>query len=322
MGRIGRALFKQIQEDRDLEVVAVNDLTPLDEIVYLLRYDTVYGRFPEVEAGDGHLVVGGRRIPCLKEKDPSRLPWEDLEVEIVLESTGVFLKGEDLRKHLDAGARHVLLSAPAKDDEVPTVVHGVNRPDGGTEILSCASCTTNCITPLVEILDRRLGVRKALMTTVHAYTASQRIVDGPSKKRRRGRAGAANLVPTSTGAAAAATRALPALEGRFDGVAVRSPVPAGSIADVVVLTGRDTSVDEINGIFTEEAAGERYRGILEVTEEELVSSDILRRPRAAIVDLAMTRVVDGDLVKVMAWYDNEWGYSSQMVREARRIAAG
>ena len=321
LGRIGRALFKQILDVPGLEVVAVNDLIEAEDAAYLLRYDTVYGRFEhEIEADDGALVLGERRIPYSREKDPAKLPWADLGVEIVLEATGVFLKGEDLRRHLEAGAKHVLLSAPAKDDEVPTVVHGVNTPDGDVRFWSCASCTTNCITPVVEILDRRLGVEKALLTTVHAYTASQKLVDTASKRKRRGRAGAANLVPTSTGAAVAATKALPALEGRFDGVAIRAPLPAGSISDIVLLVGRKTDVDEVNAIFEEEADSDRYRGIVGATRDELVSSDIRRDARAAVVDLGMTRVVDGNLVKVMAWYDNEWGYASQMVREARRIA--
>ena len=212
--------------------------------------------------------------------------------------------------------RYVILSAPSKSDDVETIVHGVNTPQGGTAIISCASCTTNCITPVMEILGRRIGVKKAIMTTVHGYTASQAIVDAPHTHARRGRAGAANLVPTSTGAAAATTRALPEYRGRFDGVAVRAPVPVGSLADIVTLTARPTTVDEVNRVFTEEAESERYRGVLGVTTDPVVSSDIIKDPRASVVDLGMTQVVDGDLIKVMSWYDNEWGYSSQLVREA------
>jgi glyceraldehyde 3-phosphate dehydrogenase len=209
-----------------------------------------------------------------------------------------------------------ILSAPAKSEEVVTVVHGTNKAGEEDRIISCASCTTNCITPVVEIMGRRIGIAKAIMTTIHAYTASQGIVDGPSKKVRRGRAGAANFVPTSTGAAVATTKVLPRLAGRFDGVAVRAPIPVGSISDMVFVTERKTTVEEVNNIFKEEAQTERYKGVLGVTEEPLVSSDIIKDPRASVVDLEMTQVVDGDLVKVMSWYDNEWGYASQMIREA------
>jgi glyceraldehyde 3-phosphate dehydrogenase len=222
---------------------------------------------------------------------------------------------EDLQKHVQAGAKRVVLSAPAKDD-VPTVVHGVNAYNGQRPVISCASCTTNCIAPVVEVMGRRIGVRKAVMTTIHAYTSTQGIVDGPGKKLRRGRAAACNLVPTTTGAALATTRALPQYEGRFDGVAARVPIPCGSIADIVILVEKRTSVEEVNGVLTEEAGSERYTGILGVTEEPLVSTDIIGEGRASVVDLSMTRVIDGDLVKVMSWYDNEWGYARQMVRAA------
>ena len=243
-----------------------------------------------------------------------------MNVDIVFECTGAFSRREDLHAHIRAGARYVILSAPSKSDDVETIVHGVNTPQGGTVIISCASCTTNCITPVMEILGRRIGVKKAIMTTVHGYTASQAIVDAPHTHARRGRAGAANLVPTSTGAATATTRALPEYRGRFDGVAVRAPVPVGSLADIVTLAARPTTVDEVNRVFTEEAESERYRGVLGVTMDPVVSSDIIKDPRASVVDLGMTQVVDGDLIKVMSWYDNEWGYSSQLVREALRIA--
>jgi glyceraldehyde 3-phosphate dehydrogenase len=241
-------------------------------------------------------------------------------VDLVFECTGAFTRRENLDAHIHAGARYVILSAPSKGDDVETIVHGVNTPQGTTAIISCASCTTNCITPVMEILGRRIGVKKAIMTTVHAYTASQALVDAPHTHARRGRAGAANLVPTSTGAAAATARALPQYRGRFDGVAVRVPVPVGSLADIVALATRPTTVDEVNGVFTEEAGNERYRGILGVTTDPVVSSDIIKDSRASVVDLGMTQVVDGDLVKVMSWYDNEWGYASQLVREALRIA--
>jgi glyceraldehyde 3-phosphate dehydrogenase len=231
----------------------------------------------------------------------------------------VFTKRADLEKHVRAGARYVILSAPAKDEDVPTVVHGVNTVEGDTHIVACASCTTNCITPVVEIIGRRIGIRKAIMTTVHAYTASQGIVDGPSKRFERGRAGAANFVPTSTGAARATAKALPELANLFDGIAVRGPVAVGSLADIVLVAERQTSVEEINQIFIEEAAGERYRDILGVTHDPIVSSDIIQDPRASVIDLGMTRVVDGDLVKILSWYDNEWGFTNQMVRQAQQL---
>jgi glyceraldehyde 3-phosphate dehydrogenase len=322
LGRIGRAAFKIVLDRPELELVAVNDLIPTENLVYLLKYDTVYGRYQKNIRAEGEsIVVDGREYIVLHEKDPAQLPWSNLEVDVVLECTGVFTKREDMKKHLQAGARHVVLSAPTKSEDVDTVVYGVNKPGSGSvDMVSCASCTTNCITPVVEILGRRIGIVKAIMTTVHAYTASQGIVDGPSKKIRRGRAGAANFVPTSTGAAIATTKALPQYAGKFDGVAVRGPVPAGSLADLVFLTERDTTVEEVNRIFREEAQSDRYTGVLAVAEDPIVSSDIIGDPHASIVDLEMTQVVDGNLVKVMSWYDNEWGYTNQMVREAVAIA--
>ncbi len=321
LGRIGRAAMKIIMDTPELELVAVNDIVPIENIVYLLKYDTVYGRYDKiVESYGENLIVGGKSIRYLSEKDPTRLPWESLGADIVLECTGVFTKREDLEKHVQAGAKYVILSAPAKSDDVVTVVHGVNTLDGNTRILACASCTTNCITPVVEIIGRRIGIRKAIMTTVHAYTASQGIVDKPSKRFERGRAGAANFVPTTTGAAKATAKALPQLENLFDGIAVRGPVAVGSLADIVLLAERKTSVQEINQIFKEEAASDRYRDILGVTEDPIVSSDIIKDPRASIVDLEMTRVVDGDLVKILSWYDNEWGFTNQMVRQAQQLA--
>ncbi len=320
LGRIGRAALKIIIGTPGLDLVAVNDIVPIDNIVYLLKYDTVYGRYEKtVRANGDRLAVGEKSIHYFNEKDPTRLPWSNLGVDIVLECTGVFTTREGLEKHIQAGARYVILSAPAKNADVATVVHGVNTVDGNTNIIACASCTTNCITPVVEIIGRRIGVRKAIMTTVHAYTASQAIVDGPSKRFERGRAGAANFVPTSTGAARATTKALPEFDNLFDGIAVRGPVAVGSLADIVLVTERKTSVEEINYIFTEESASERYRDILGVTNDPIVSSDIIQDPRASIVDLGMTRVVDGDLVKILSWYDNEWGFTNQMVRQAQQL---
>ena len=321
LGRIGRAALKIILDRPQLELVAVNDIVPAENIVYLLKYDTVYGRYEKTVETDGeNLIIAGKIFRYSQEKDPARLPWSGLGVDIVLECTGVFTKRDDLEKHIQAGARYVILSAPAKSEDIVTVVHGVNTADGNTNIIACASCTTNCITPVVEILGRRIGIQKAIMTTVHAYTASQAIVDGPNKRFERGRAGAANFVPTSTGAALATAKALPQLDKLFDGIAVRGPVAVGSLADIVLVTERKTSVDEINQIFVEEAASDRYRGIVGVTEDPIVSSDIIKDPRASIIDLGMTRIVDGDLVKILSWYDNEWGFTNQMVREVMKIA--
>lgn len=319
-GRIGRAVFKILLDTPGLEVAAINDIVPTDNLAYLLKYDTVYGRYGKsVEHTDRGLVVNGTEYPVYSKRDPAELPWKKLGVDIAIESTGVFTKLEDLQKHVEAGAKYVILSAPAKSDGVGTVVHGVSTGERA-RIVSCASCTTNAITPPMEIMNRRIGVQKALMTTVHAYTSSQALVDSPSKKFRRGRAAAANFVPTSTGAAVATTKALPELEGKFDGVAIRAPVPVGSIADIVFVASRKTSVEEINEIFREEAQTERYNGILGASDEPLVSADIVQDPRAAIIDLELTQVVGGDLVKIMSWYDNEWGYSNQLVREAVAIA--
>ena len=320
LGRIGRATLKIVMDTPGLELVAANDLGPSDNVVYLLKYDTVYGRYEKtVEAAAGGLHVGGHRVTLLSERDPARLPWKSLNVDVVFECTGAFTRREDLAAHVSAGARYVILSAPSKSDDLETIVHGVNTPRGESTIISCASCTTNCITPVMEILDRRIGVKKAIMTTVHGYTSSQAIVDSLHKRIRRGRAGAANLVPTSTGAAVATTKALPQYRGRFDGVAVRAPIPAGSLADIVALAARPVTVDEVNRVFAEEAESERYRGVLGVTTDPLVSSDIIKDSRASVVDLGLTQVVDGDLIKIMSWYDNEWGYASQLIREALRI---
>jgi len=321
LGRIGRAALKILLDTEGIDVVAVNDVIPVDNLAYLLRFDTVYGRYHRQVAAEGDtLVIDGRSIPVFGEEDPAALPWSELGVDLVLECTGVFREEPDLKKHIGAGARFVILSAPAKTETISTVIPGVTDPQSAEPwIVSCASCTTNCIAPLVEVMDRRIGVERAVMTTVHAYTSSQPTVDGPAKSFTRGRAGAANLVPTSTGAALATTKALPELEGRFDGVAVRAPVPVGSVADVVFVTGRTTTREEINDVFRDEASSDRYRDVLGVSEDALVSSDIVGDPRASVVDLPMTRVVDGSLAKVMSWYDNEWGFTHQMIREAKTM---
>jgi glyceraldehyde 3-phosphate dehydrogenase (phosphorylating) len=321
LGRIGRAILKLVVDEPALELVAVNDLVEVENLAYLLRFDTVYGRYSKPVAVDGNdLVVEGRKVRTMRSREPAELPWSELSVDLVFECTGMFTRRADLEKHIRAGARFVLLSAPSHGGEVETVVHGANPASGTAGIISCASCTTNCITPLVEVIGRRIGVEKAVMTTVHAYTSSQSVVDGPRRQFRRGRAAGANLVPTTTGAALATARALPQYAGLFDGIALRAPIPVGSIADITLLASRKTSVDEVNQVLTEEAATDRYAGVLGVSRDPLVSSDVIGDPRASIVDLELTKVIDGDLVKVLSWYDNEWGYANQMLREARSLA--
>ena len=318
LGRIGRAALKIIMETPGLDLVAVNDIGSLDNLAYLLRYDTAYARYHKsVEEADGKLVVDGQRITFLQERNPEDLPWAELNVDLVFECVGIFTDMEGASKHIKAGAKFVIISGPTKSADVPTIVHGVNTADGETRVLSCASCTTNNITPVLEILDRHIGIEKAIMTTIHAYTSTQELIDTPLQKDfRRGRAAAQNIIPTTTGAAIASTKALPQLEGKFDGIAMRVPVITGSISDMVFVTKRDTSAEEVNDLFRQEAATDRYKGILGVTDEPLVSSDIIGETHASVVDLSMTRVVDGNLLKVLAWYDNEWSYTSQMIREA------
>lgn len=321
MGRIGRASLKLIMDTPGLEVVAVNDIVPIENIAYLLKYDTVYGIYnKEVSVQGNHLVVDGHEILYNSIRNPEELPWKENEVELVIESTGLFTLQEDAEKHIAAGAKTVVISAPTKSADTPTVVHGVNSADGKTSVFSCASCTTNNISPVVEVLGRRIGIKKAIMTTVHAYTASQTMVDGPSKKNfRMGRAGAANLVPTTTGAAIATTKALPEYQGKFDGVAIRVPIPVGSISDMTFVTEKPVTVEEVNAILVEEAGTDRYKEVLATTNEPIVSSDIVGSSYASTVDLGMTRVVDGDLLKVMTWYDNEWGFTNQMIRQILEI---
>lgn len=320
-GRIGRAALKVIMETPEMEIVAINDLLTVENAAYLLKYDSVYGQYSkEVKTDEGHLYVGDKKITYLSEKDPASLPWERLDVETVIESTGIFTKREDAEKHITAGAKTVVISGPTKSINTPTVVHGVNSEEGKTSIFSCASCTTNNVGPIIEILGRRIGIKKAILSTVHAYTASQSIVDGPSKKKpRMGRAAAVNLIPASTGAAIATIKALPQYEGKFDGVAIRTPVVVGSISDITFMAERETTADEVNQILREEAATERYVKVISVADDPLVSTDIIQCAYAAVVDAEMTRVVDGDLVKIMAWYDNEWGFTHQMIRQISEI---
>lgn len=316
-GRIGRTSLKVIMDTPGLEVVAINDLLTIENAAYLLKYDSVYGIYDkEVSVENNYLQVGEKKINYLSIKNPAELPWEDFGVDTVIESTGLFTNREDAEKHIHAGAKQVVISGPTKSIDTPTVVHGVNTKDGKVAIFSCASCTTNNISPVIEIIGRRIGIKKAILNTIHAYTASQSLVDGPSKKKpRMGRAAAMNLVPASTGAAIATIKTLPQYDGKFDGIAIRTPVVVGSISDVTFVSERKTSAEEINNILKEEAATDRYKKVIAVSNEPLVSTDIIQNAFASTIDMEMTRVVDGDLCKIMAWYDNEWGFTNQMIRQ-------
>ncbi|TLU95821.1 type I glyceraldehyde-3-phosphate dehydrogenase [Dyadobacter sediminis] len=318
-GRIGRAALKIILESNDLELVGVNDLMSIENAAYLLKYDSNYGKYgKDIKVEGDTLLIDGKPVKYHSIREIENLPWKALGAEVVIESTGFFTNRADAEKHIRSGAAFVVISGPTKD--TPTVVHGVNTEEGKVSIFSCASCTTNSISPVIEILGRRLGIKKAILNTTHAYTASQTLVDAPSRREpRMGRAAGMNLAPAATGAAIATTKALPQYAGKFDGIAVRVPVPVGSISDITFIAERATTVEEINQILTEEAATERYRKVVAVTDEPLVSTDIVKSPFAAVVDLEMTRVVDGDLVKVMAWYDNEWGFTNQMIRQIQSL---
>lgn len=316
-GRIGRSAFKIAFERSDIEIVAINDLTDTKTLAHLLKYDTAYGTYQhDVTVDDTGIVVNGRHIKVLAEKDPAQLPWGAHGIDVVIESTGLFTKHEQLQLHLDAGAHRVVLSAPEKDDHYgDTVVIGVNeqelKPDH--KIVSNASCTTNCITPVAAVVESNFGVEKAMMTTVHSYTASQRLQDAPAKDLREARAAAENIVPTSTGASTAAAKALPALEGIFGGLSIRVPTPVVSLADFTFVTKKTVTPEQVNEVFKKAASTPYYQGILAVTEEELVSSDFKGNSHSAIVDLKLTAVTGGNMVKVIAWYDNEWGYSNRLV---------
>lgn len=324
-GRIGRAFVRQAYNRPELEIVAVNDLGSLENLAYLLKYDTVYKRAPfPVEVSDGKLIVNGKPVVFLSEKEPSALPWKDLNIDVVIESTGFFTDYEKANAHVTAGARRVVISAPVKEENPlgATILMGLDESKLGTcPITSNASCTTNSASPVIAILDEAIGIEKAILSTVHAYTASQSIVDGPAKKdMKEGRAAAQNIVPTSTGAAIAVTKAYPTLAGKFDGISLRVPVPAGSIADITFVAKRATTAEEVNEALRSAAKDPRWAGIFSSTDEELVSSDIVGEEFASIADLGMTRVVDGTLVKVLAWYDNEAGYTHTLVEHA--IKAG
>ncbi len=329
-GRIGRAFMKVAHDRPEIDIVAINDLGDAENIAYLIKYDSVYGKAPfEVTVSDDgkKIILGHDETIFLSEKEPANLPWKDLDIDVVVESTGFFTSFEKAKAHLDAGAKKVVVTAPMKDDpspEVPgaTILMGVNDEKLSTcTISSNASCTTNSASPLIAILDEALGIEKAILNTVHGYTATQSLVDGPAKKGfREGRAAAQNIVPSSTGAAIAVTKAFPKLEGLFDGVSMRVPVIAGSIVDVTFISKKETTKEEVNAILKKASKEERWKGIFTVTEEDLVSSDILGSPYGSIADLDLTRVIGGNLVKVCAWYDNEMGYTHTLVNHV--IKAG
>ncbi len=315
-GRIGRNAFKIAFERRDLEIVAVNDLTDTKTLAHLLKYDSSYGTYDrEVSFDDENIIVDGTKIRVLSEKDPASLPWKDMGVDVVIESTGLFTDPEKAHAHIDAGARRVVISAPAKGEGAKTVVLGVNEEivDDSDEIISNASCTTNCIAPVMRVLEDNFGIEKAMMTTVHSYTASQRLQDAPAKDLREARAAAENIVPTTTGASKAAALTIPSLKGKFNGLSVRVPTPVVSLSDITAVVKRDVTIEEINEVFEKAAKEPYYEGILGVSHEELVSCDFRGNSHSCIVDLPLTDVVGGNLIKVVAWYDNEWGYSNRLV---------
>ena len=316
-GRIGRAVYRIVSErpDSGLEIVAVNDLADDDTLAHLLKYDTVFGRFPgEIVVSDGVMSAGGHTVRMLEERDPANLPWAELGVEVVVESTGVFRTREALNKHLVAGAKRIILTVPSKDPVDATVVFGVNDADLSPDavLVSNASCTTNCLAPVAKVLDDTFGIESGIMTTIHAYTNDQRVADTPHSDLRRARHAAENIIPTSTGAAKAIGQVLPRLDGKLDGMAMRVPVPDGSIVDLVVELGRDATAEEINAAMKKAADGE-MKGILEYTDEPIVSSDIVGNPASSIFDSSLTKVINGNLAKVVSWYDNEWGYSNRVV---------
>jgi glyceraldehyde 3-phosphate dehydrogenase len=321
-GRIGRNAFKIAFDRSDLEIVAINDLTDTKTLAHLLKHDTNYGTYGhEVGFDDDGILVDGKKIKVYAQKDPAQLPWKDLGVDVVIESTGFFVDPAKAKAHLDAGAKRVIISAPAKGEGADTIVLGVNEDklETATPIISNASCTTNCITPVAAVIEGNFGIEKAMMTTVHSYTASQVLQDGPAKDLREARAAAENIVPTTTGASIAAAKALPALKDKFGGMSVRVPTPVVSLSDFVIITKRKVTVDEVNEAFKRAAKEPFYQGILDVTDEELVSSDFIGNSHSAIVDLNLTAVIDGNMLKVVAWYDNEWGYSNRLVEEVADV---
>ncbi len=323
-GRIGRQVLRIGLKEKKLDFVAVNDLTDVKTLAYLFKHDSVHGTYPgNVSTSGNYLVIDGKRIKVLSEKDPTKLPWKELGVKVVLESTGIFRTKEAASQHLTAGAKKVLISAPAKgDDAVKTIVLGVNHKSFNKKkdnIVSNASCTTNCLAPVVKVLHDKFGIKHGFMTTVHSYTNDQKILDLPHKDVRRGRAAAVNIIPTTTGAAIATTKVIPSLKGKLDGMAMRVPTPCGSITDFVCVVKKKTSIDEVNKAI-KQAAARSMKGILKYSEESLVSSDIINESHSSIFDAESTNVIDGYLVKVVSWYDNEWGYSSRCVDMLRLMS--
>lgn len=323
-GRIGRNAFKIAFDRSDLEIVAINDLTDTKTLAHLLKHDSNYGEYEHKVSHDNNgIIVDDKHIKVLAEKEPANLPWEEMGVDVVIESTGFFVDPAKARAHIDpAGAKKVIISAPAKGEGADTIVLGVNddKIKGATDVVSNASCTTNCITPVMSVLESHFGIEKAMMTTVHSYTASQKLQDAPAKDLREARSAAENIVPTTTGASIAAAKALPALENRFGGLSVRVPTPVVSMSDFVVLLKRDVTVEEVNDTFRAAAKEPFYQGILDVTEEELVSCDFKGNSHSCIVDLPLTAVIGGNMLKVVAWYDNEWGYSNRLVELTADVA--
>jgi glyceraldehyde 3-phosphate dehydrogenase len=315
-GRIGRNAFKVAYERSDCEIVAINDLTDTKTLAHLLKHDSNYGTYQhEVGFDETHIIVNGKKIKIIAEKDPANLPWAENKIDVVIESTGFFVDPAKARAHIDAGAKKVVISAPAKGEGATTIVLGVNEDklEGAEDIVSNASCTTNCITPVASVIENNFGIEKAMMTTVHSYTASQKLQDAPSKDLREARNAAENIVPTTTGASIAAGEALPALKGIFGGLSVRVPTPVVSMSDFVIITKKNITVEEVNDAFRKAAKEPFYQGILQVTDEELVSSDFIGNSHSAIVDTKLTAVIGGNMLKVVAWYDNEWGYSNRLV---------
>tara|TARA_Y100000114_G_C11742188_1_gene319598 strand:- start:96 stop:1118 length:1023 start_codon:yes stop_codon:yes gene_type:complete len=322
-GRIGRNAFKLAFGRSDLEVVAVNDLTDTKTLAYLLKHDSNYGTYAhEVGYDDTGIVVDGKHIKVIAERDPAALPWDKLGVQLVIESTGRFTDKESAELHIKAGAKRVVISGPSKSDGVDTIVLGANddKVEGASHVVSNASCTTNSLGAVMAVLDAEFGVQKSLLTTVHSYTASQVVQDAPAKDLREGRNAAENIVPTTTGAAIAVTKTLPQLEGKFDGLSIRVPTPVVSLSDVTVLLERNVTVEELNEAFKKAASEPYYQGILAVSEEPLVSRDYIGNSHSGIVDLLLTKVVDGNLAKIMVWYDNEWGYSNRLVELVSDVA--
>lgn len=315
-GRIGRNAFKIAFDRSDIEVVAINDLVDTRTLAHLLKHDSSYGAYAhDVDHDEKGIIVNGRHIDILAEQDPAKLPWRDMNVDIVIESTGCFTDPAKAQEHLDAGAKKVVITAPVKDGDVDTIILGVNEDNisSSKPIISNASCTTNCVAPIMSVLEEAFGVEKAMMTTVHSYMASQRLQDGPAQNLREARAAAENIVPATTGASIAVTKALPALENKFDGLSIRVPTPVVSLADIVVVLKRNVTVDEVNQLLKDAAAKPFYQGIIDVTKDELVSSDFKGNSHSCVVDLPLTNVVGGNLLKVVAWYDNEWGYSNRLI---------